>query len=120
MKRGLNISNIYAMNALAGETLPLAANKTSSSVTFANLSSKLNYDIIVANGGPNVAFISFGVGTATASLPGTNGTINAYPMLPGSIHTLQKNTDAVQINTCAGCCNAGETAQLYFTAIQGS
>lgn len=120
MKRGLNNSNVYTMNAQAGETVPLAVTPSPVSVNFANLASAINTDIIISNIGPSVAFVGFGTNSVTATLPGTTGTINAYPILPGSIHTLQKNVGTTQYNTCGACCQHGETTTLYFTAIQGS
>ena len=120
MKQGLNQINVFTMNSQAGETVPLSATSTSSSVAFALPSSKKNYDVIVQNAGSSTAFITFGDGSATATVPGTTGTINAFPILAGAIYTLQKNTNAVQTDTCAAICASGQSTTLYFTSVQGS
>lgn len=120
MKQGLNQSNVFVINSQAGETVPLTVTQTSSSVTFHNLSSKLNYDVIVTNAGTKPAFIAFGIGSATATLPATTGTTGATPILAGAIYTFQKNSDAAQNDTCAAICSGTDTTTLYFTSVQGS
>lgn len=120
MKQGLNTTNVYVINSLPGETVPLSVTATSSSVKFFNKASKLNYDVIVTNAGTKTAFIQFGDTTAVAVVPSTTGTIGATPVLPGAIYTFQKNTDAVQCDTCAAICGGADTTTLYFTSIQGS
>jgi hypothetical protein len=125
MKQGLPQNNSFIINSQAGETVPLAVTATSSSVTFALNSSILNYDCIIQNAGSSAAFINFGYsgnGAVVATLPGTNGTTGAFPILAGAIYTMQKNTDAIKpgMDTCAAICSSGQTTTLYFTAVQGS
>lgn len=123
MKSGLNTSNVYVINSQAGETIPLSVTSTSASVAFALTASKKNYEVIVTNNGLKTCFCTFGdstKGTVTATVPGTNGTINATPILAGAIYTFQKNTDALQADTCAAICDGSDTTTLYFTSVQGS
>lgn len=123
MKLGLNTSNVYVMNSQPGETVPLSVTATTGHVEFFLPASKLNYDVIVTNAGSKTAFINFGdslVGTVTATVPGTNGTIKATPVLAGAIYTFQKNTDALKCDSCAAICGGSDTTTLYFTSVQGS
>jgi hypothetical protein len=121
MKQGLNQSNVFVINSQPGETIPLNVTEVSANVSFFNVASAKNYDCIVTNAGSKVAFIAFGTSSATvATIPGTNGTIYATPVLPGAIYTFQKNTPAIDVTTCAAICASGETTTLYFTSIQGS
>ncbi len=120
MKQGLNQSNVFVINSQAGETVPLAVTATSGYVTFALAASARNYDCIVTNAGTKVAFIAFGIGATIATVPGTSGTTNATPILPGAIYTFQKSTDAVKTDTCAAICGGSDTTTLYFTSVQGS
>lgn len=125
MKQGLPQSNVFIINSQAGETVPLSVTSTSSSVTFALNASILNYDVIVTNSGSQAAFINFGYsgnGPTVATVPGTNGTKGATPILAGAIYTFQKNTDSIKpgMDTCAGICAGSNTTTLYFTSVQGS
>ncbi len=121
MKSGLNQSNVFIINSQFGETVPLDVTNSSSNVAFALAASAKNYDVIITNNGTKTAFINFGIGSGTtATVPGTNGTTGAFPILAGAIYTMQKNTDAVQNNTCAAICGGSDTTTLYFTSIQGS
>ncbi len=125
MKTGLNTINTYVINDFLGETVPLVVGTgaVSVSVAFFLPASARNFDVMVTNAGTKTAFIAFGdstKGTVTAQAPGTNGTTNATPVLPGAIYNFQKNSDAVQANTCAAICNSGENTTLYFTSVQGS
>lgn len=121
MKQGLNTSNVYIINSQFGETVPLSVTSTSANVTFYLPASALNYDCIVTNAGTKVAFINFGIGSSTtATVPGTNGTTGAMPILPGAIYTFQKSSDAIKTDTCAAICGGSDTTTLYFTSVQGS
>lgn len=121
MKTGLNTINTYIINSQFGETVPLTATATSSNVTFALPASAKNYEVIVTNAGLKTAYINFGKGAAIiATVPGTNGTTGAMPILAGAIYTFQKNSDAVQADTCAAICGGSDTTTLYFTSVQGS
>ncbi len=126
MKQGLNTINTYVINSQPGETVPLTAGTSSTNVKFALPASRLNYDVIVQNLSTTItAFVAFGDSTAVAqasivaTVPGTTGTINAFPVPPGAIITLQKGSDAQRCDTCAAI-TGSSTAQLYFTSIQGS
>lgn len=129
MKTGLPQSNVFVINSQAGETVPLSVTATSSTVKFTNLPSARNYDVIVQNAGSKAAFISFGTGTGvTATVPASsgsppvgNGSVNNFPILPGAIYTLQKNSDANALNdTIAAICGGSDSTTLYITSIQGS
>ncbi len=128
MKTGLNTSNVYVLNSQAGETIPLSVTATSANVKFGLQASINNYDVIVTNAGTKVAFINFGVGSNTvAVVPAASGspsvgtgTTGATPILPGAIYTFQKNTSALQADTCAAICGGADTTTLYFTSVQGS
>lgn len=120
MKQGLSQSNVFVINSQFGETVPLTVTQTSTSVAFFLPASALNYDVIVTNAGSKTAFVAFGVGATTATVPGTNGTKNAMPVLAGAIYTFQKNSDALKCDTCAGICSGTDSTTLYFTSIQGS
>lgn len=122
-KTGLPTYNTYSYNSFAGETVPLSVTQTSTSVAFFYPASKINNDVIIQNLGPSTAFFAFGLasaGAVTAQLPGTNGTLNATPILAGAIFTMQKQSDNQLADTCAAICASGQTATLYFTSIQGS
>lgn len=120
MKQGLNQINAFVINSQAGETVPLSVTASSSSVTFALQASINNYDVIIQNAGTKVAFVAFGAGATTATVPGTSGTKNAFPILPGAVYTMQKGSDAFKADTCAAICGGADTTTLYFTSIQGS
>lgn len=120
MKQGLAQFNVFMINGQAGETVPLAVGTTSASVTFFLLpQSANNYDVLITNAGAKTAFFGFGIGSATAQLPGTGGTTNATPILAGATYTWQKSSDASKTDTCAAIVASG-TTQIYFTSIQGS
>jgi len=121
-KTGLPTFNTYIYNSYAGETCPLSVTSTSSSVTFSLTASAKNTDVIITNAGSYIAFVAFGLASkgVTATVPGTNGTINAFPVLPGAIYTMQKQSDNQQADTCASIYNSRQTTTLYFTSVQGS
>jgi NAD/NADP transhydrogenase alpha subunit len=122
-KQGLPQSNVFVINSMAGETVPLSVTSTSSTVAFALPASINNYDVIVTNAGTKTAFVNFGLasaGTVTAQVPGTSGTTGATPILAGAIVTLQKQSDYQKADTCAAICGGSDTTTLYFTSIQGS
>lgn len=128
MKQGLATSNVYIINSQAGETVPLSVTSTSSTVRFANVPSVKNYDVIIQNAGTKTAFVSFGTGSVTATVPAStgsppvgNGSVNNFPVLAGAIYTMQKNSDSVNMNdTIAAICGGTDTTTLYITSIQGS
>ena len=128
MKQGLDTKNVYIINSLPGETVPLSVTSTSSYVTFGSKAAAKNYDLIVQNAGTKTAFFALGTAAAgvTAVVPassnniGTTTTGNCTPILGGAIYTFQKNTDATNIDTIAAICGGSDTTTLYFTSIQGS
>jgi UDP-N-acetylglucosamine enolpyruvyl transferase len=125
MKPGINFINVYHVNSFPGETIQISATSVTSTVNFVMASSAKNYDVIVTNAGPSIAYIAFGNQTpgTTAQVPGFgtgNGTANATPILSGAIYTFQKQTDNLVCNQVAAICPGSGTATVYFTAIQGS
>lgn len=126
MKQGLQQTNVFIINNQLGETVPLTVGTTSTSVSFVNLSSLKNYDVMVTNAGTKTAYINFGLasaGAVTAQLPasgGATGTTGATPVLGGAIYTFQKNSDAQFADTCAAITRGSDTTTLYFTSVQGS
>lgn len=121
MKQGLPTYNVYVFNSQFGETIPLNVTATSGNVKFFLPASVANYDCIVTNAGSKTAFINFGIGTSTtATVPATNGTSGATPVLAGAIYTFQKNSDALKADTCAAITAGSDTTTLYFTSVQGS
>lgn len=121
MKQGLPQSNVFVINSMAGETVPLSVTSTSSNVAFVLSASLANYDVLVTNAGSKTAFVNFGIGTTTvAVVPSTTGTTGATPILAGAIYTLQKNSDSIKTDTCAAICGGTDATTLYFTSVQGS
>jgi hypothetical protein len=123
MKQGLPLYNVLVLNDQLGETVPLTVNSVSSTVTFNNVSSARNYDVMVTSiSGNATCFIGFGLKAngVTATLPGTTGTTVSTPVLAGAIYNFQKNTDSSMNDTCAAICAGTGTATLYFTSVQGS
>lgn len=114
------------INFIPGETVPLNAGTTSSSVKFVLSGSWSSRDVMVTNAGTAVAFVAFhsASATPTATLPvaGTNNinaTNNCTPILPGAIMVLCKNNRAPDCTQCAAITVTG-TTQLYFTAGVGN
>jgi hypothetical protein len=101
---------------LAYETVPLDAGTSSSSVTFSLPASRDNcLEVMITNEGTATAFLAFGSGSATATLPGTTGTMDATPILAGETMVLRKD----RADTCAAITRS-DTATLYFTAGKGN
>jgi hypothetical protein len=105
-----------AENFTPGETVSLAAQTTSGSVTF-SLAQSANYpDVMITNAGAQAVFIAFGNGPSTvAALPGA-GVTAAVPVLAGETMILRKGIGNA---TCAAITSTG-TSTLYFTAGQGN
>jgi hypothetical protein len=102
-----------ADNFTPGETIPLTATTGGASAAFALVQSVAYTDCMVTNMGAVIAYVGFG-GTP-AQIPTLLGTSNATPVSPGGTVVLRKG-NATQ---CSAICATG-TAQLYFTAGQGS
>lgn len=113
---------LVLQNFVDGETIPLLASTTSSSVSFKISGSWSARDVMIYNAGPNLAFIAFHTRSAaspTAQIPGTNGTQNATPIPVGGPYLLCKNKHQADTTVIAAITSAG-TAQLYFTAGEGN
>ena len=105
-----------AENFTAGETVPLAAGTSSTSVSFSLSQSAAYPDCLVVNTGSQLAFVGFGSGAQVqANAPGA-GAVNAVPVLPGEALILRKGVGNI---TCSALSQSGSTT-LYFTAGQGN
>ena len=88
-------------------TLPISVTATASrSAALPSLGSSVR----IVNEGPNVAFISIGTGTQTATLPNATVTVTSTPVLAGTDITLSIPDNAV-LNISA-ICRASGTATL--------
>lgn len=99
------------------ETIPLPAGTSSASQAFKLAGSALQRDAMICNTGSVTAFIAFGKGSATATVPGTSGTTKATPIPPGAIMVLHKNLNGE--NDTVAAITASGSAQLYITAGTG-
>jgi len=102
-----------AENFTPGETIPLTATTSGAAASFILMQSVAYTDCMVTNAGAVMAYVGFG--SASAQLPTLAGTSNATPIAPGGTVVLRKGTNT----QCSAICASG-TAQLYFTAGQGS
>jgi hypothetical protein len=101
-----------ADNFTPGETVPLTATTSGAQTSF-TLSQSANYpDCLISNAGSVTAFVGFG---AAAAQP-AQGATNATPVLPGETMVLRKGSGV----TAVSAMTATGTAQLYFTAGEGS
>lgn len=93
------------------KTLPISVTSTAStSVALPGVGNTLR----VVNEGPNVAFISVGTSTQTATLPNATPTATSTPVLAGSdvVFSIASNPgDSTPLNISA-ICRAGGTATL--------
>lgn len=89
-------------------TLPISVTSTASSS--ATLPGKAGNSLRVVNEGPNVAFISVGAGSQTATLPNATPTITSVPVLAGTdvIFTIPND----QVYSISAICRASGTATL--------
>ncbi len=88
-------------------TLPISVTATAS--TSAALPAKGN-SIRIVNEGPNVAFVSIGAGTQTATLPNGTATATSTPILASTDITLSMPNDAIY--NISAICRASGTAIL--------
>lgn len=102
-----------AENFTPGETIPLTATTSGAGASFALVQSVAYTDCMVTNAGTVMAYVGFG--SAPAQIPAANGTANATPVPPGATLVLRKGS-----NTQCNAITASGTAQLFFTAGQGS
>ena len=64
----------------------------------------------IVNEGPNIAYVSVGLGTQTATLPNATPTATSTPVLPLSDVVFSMLND--QIYSISAICNAAQTATL--------
>lgn len=102
-----------AENFTPGETIPLTAITAGAVASFSLVQSVAYTDCMVTNTGGVTAFVGFG--SSPAQLPSLAGTANATPVPSGASVVLRKGN-----NTQCVAVTASGTAQLYFTAGQGS
>ena len=102
-----------AENFTAGETIALTATTSPAFASFALVQSVAYTDCMITNAGTVIAYVGFG--NVPAQIPSLAGTVNATPVPPGSVLILRKGTHT----QCNALCASG-TAQLFFTAGQGS
>jgi hypothetical protein len=95
------------------KTLPIST--TSSASTSAALPGQGN-TLRIVNEGPNVAFISVGAGTQTATLPNATPTATSTPVMPGDT-SLSIPGDAVY--NISAICRASQTATLSVQVTEG-
>lgn len=99
------------------KTLPITV--TSSASTSAALPAVGN-TLRVINEGPNVAFISVGTGTQTATLPNATPTATSFPVFPGdSSFTIAVATDGTTPLNISAICRASQTATLDVSVGEG-
>lgn len=101
------------MPALNSPFTPSHANTVRLAVTAANTPGALviqSAQIRVYNGGPNKAFIRWGVGAQTATTTDT-------PVGPGNTEVFTKPPEATGV---ASICDATETATVFITPGEGS
>ena len=104
-------------------TLPISVTSTAS--TSAAIPGKGN-SIRIVNEGPNVAFVSIGATSQTATLPNATATATSTPVLPGSDIVLGvTNRDRAGTSASSGVlnisaiCRSGGTATLDVQAGEG-
>ena len=95
------------------KTLPISV--TSSASTSTALPGQGN-SVRIVNEGPNVAFVSIGLGTQTATLPNASPTATSTPVAVGDC-VLGIPQDAVY--NISAICRAGQTATLSVQVGEG-
>lgn len=105
--------NVQPFNCTA-LTLPISV--TASASTSTALPAK-GCVIRVVNEGPNIAFISVGTGTQTATLPNATVTATSTPVLAGSDVSLSIASDATY--NISAICRASGTATLSVQVGEG-
>ncbi len=102
-----------AENFTPGETIPLIANASGASASFALVQSVAYTDCMITNAGTMTAYVGFG--STPAQLPNLSGSSNATPISAGGTLVLRRGNNTI----CTAICSSG-TTQLFFTAGQGS
>ena len=96
------------------KTLPVAVTAAASTSTaLPNAGNTLR----VVNEGPNVAFISVGAGTQTATLPNATPTATSVPVLAGS--DVSFSISSVAVLNISAICRAAGTATLDVSVGEG-
>ena len=91
----------------SSKTLPITVTATASSSTA--LPNQGN-TIRIVNEGPNIAFVSIGAGSQTATLPNATFTATSTPVLPNTDISLTIPADAIY--NISAICRASGTALL--------
>lgn len=95
------------------KTLPIGVTAAASaSVALPNAGKTLR----IVNEGPNVAFISVGAGTQTATLPNATPNTTSIPIALGDTSLSIPDDQVLQISAI---CRAGQTAQLSVQVGEG-
>jgi len=89
------------------KTLPISVTATASTSTALPGQGAA---VRIVNEGPNIAFVSIGAGTQTATLPNAGPTATSTPVLAGSDVTFTIASDAVY--NISAICRAAGTATL--------
>jgi hypothetical protein len=97
------------------KTLPVSVTATAS--TSAALPGSGN-SVRIVNEGPNIAFVSIGAGTQTATLPNATPTATSTPVLASSSVVLTIPNDAVY--NISAICRAAGTATLSVQVGEGA
>ncbi len=101
-------------------TLPISVTSTAS--TSAAIPGRGN-SIRIVNEGPNVAFVSIGTGTQTATLPNATSTATSTPVLPGAdviLGVSNRERFGADVLNISAICRAGGTATLDVQAGEGA
>lgn len=104
--------NLNPISAQA-KTLPITVTSTASSS--AALPAAGN-TLRIVNEGPNVAFISVGSGSQTATLPNATPTATSFPVVVGDTSFTIPND---QIYNISAICRSGQTATLDVNVTEG-
>lgn len=109
---------------MAGNLIPFSATSltkpisvTASASTSTALPGQGN-TVRIVNEGPNIAFVSIGSGTQTATLPNATATATSTPVLPGTDISLTIPNDAVY--NISAICRASGTATLDVQVGEGA
>ncbi len=103
-------------NLFSAQTLTKPITVTSTASTSMALPAAGN-SLRVVNEGADIAFISVGTGSQTATLPNATATRTSVPVLPGSDIVLSIPKDSVQ--NISAICRSGGTATLTVTVGEG-
>ena len=111
------------MGPFIAQALTLPISVTSSASTSTALPAVGNV-VRIVNEGPNVAFVSIGTGTQTATLPNASPTATSTPVLGGSdvtlsIPTVYASTGTPTALNISAICRASGTATLSVQVGEG-